>query len=74
MEQKERARKWLRLLLGLLVLWDLGIGIYAIFFAKHFEQFIQFAPRSEPLFIRGVGLYWLFAAYFQFLGFRNPEK
>ncbi|NIP22559.1 MAG: hypothetical protein GWN67_19970 [Phycisphaerae bacterium] len=73
-EKKRVARKYLRLLLGALVLWDLGIGIYAVFLAKHFQEFILFTPRVEPLFIRGVGMYWLFAAYLQFLGFRNPEK
>lgn len=74
MEKKEVARKYLRLLLAVLVFWDLGIGVYAIFFAKHFQQFILFTPQNEPLFIRGVGVYWLFAAYLQFLGFKNPEK
>jgi hypothetical protein len=74
MEEKEIARKRLRLLLLMLVFWDLGIGVYAVFFAKHFQQLILFTPRSEPLFVRGVGVYWLFAAYLQFLGFKNPEK
>jgi hypothetical protein len=74
MEEYKIIRKRLRLLLLILVFWDLGIGVYAVFFAKHFQQLIMFAPQSEPLFIRGVGVYWLFAAYFQFLGFRNPEK
>lgn len=74
MEERETARKCLRVLLALLVLWDLGIGVYAVFWAKHFQQIVLFAPQTEPLFIRGVGIYWLFAAYFQFLGFRNPEK
>ena len=74
MEQKEVARKRLRLLLAVLFFWDIGIGVYAIFFAKHFQQFILFTPQYEPLFIRGVGVYWLFAAYIQFLGFKNPEK
>ena len=74
MEDNEAIRKRLRLLLLMLVFWDMGIGVYAVFFAKHFQQFILFTPQSEPLFIRGVGVYWLFAAYFQFLGFRNPEK
>lgn len=74
MEEKEVARKRLRLLLAMLVLWDLGIGVYAVFCAKHFQQLILFTPQSEPLFIRGVGVYWLFAAYLQFLGFKNPEK
>ena len=74
MEEKENARRRLRVLLAVLALWDLGIGVYAVFLAKHLQQVILFAPQSEPLFIRGVGVYWLFAAYFQFLGFRNPEK
>ena len=74
MEEYKVIRKRLRLLLLILVFWDLGIGIYAVFFAKHFQELILFTPRSEPLFMRGVGVYWLFAAYFQFLGFRNPEK
>ena len=73
-EEKKVARKYLRLLLGALVLWDLGIGVYAVFLAKYFQEFILFAPRVEPLFIRGVGMYWLFAAYLQFLGFRNTGK
>lgn len=69
-----RARKQLRLLMVLLALWDLGIGIYAVGFPKHLQQVVCFAPRAEPLFIRGVGVYWLFAAYMQFLGFRDPTK
>jgi hypothetical protein len=55
-EEKEIARKRLRLLLAL---WDLGIGVYAVFWAKDFQQIFLFAPRIEPLFIRGVRLYWL---------------
>jgi len=74
MEDYAVARKRLRLLLLILVLWDLAIGVYAVIFAKHFQEFIRFTLQYEPLFIRGVGVYWLFAAYFQFLGFRNPEK
>ena len=74
MEAKEKARKYLRLLLAIMVLWDIGIGMYAIFFAKHFQQVILFTPQNEPLFIRGVGIYWIFAAYIQFLGFKNPER
>ncbi len=74
MGKKEIASKYLRLLLIILVLWDLGIGVYAVFFAKHFQEVILFTPQNEPLFIRGVGVYWLFAAYIQFLGFKNPEK
>jgi hypothetical protein len=74
MEENEIARKHLRLLLLMMVLWDLGIGVYAVFFAKHFQQVILFTPQSEPLFVRGVGVYWLFAAYIQFLGFKKIQK
>ena len=70
----EKAEKLLKLLLGTLIFWDLGLGIYGVVFAKHFEAFVQFTPQYEPLFIRGVGMYWLFAAWFQFLGSRNPRK
>lgn len=70
----EKAERLLKLLLGTLIFWDLGLGLYAVVFAKHFESWVQFAPQYEPLFIRGVGMYWLFAAWFQFLGSRNPRK
>ena len=68
------ATRRLRYLLGALVLWDLGLGLYAVAFAGHFQDLIRFDCRPEPLFIRGVGVYWLFAAYFQLLGLRNPAK
>ncbi len=74
MKEKDTARKRLRLLLALMALWDLVIGVYAVFGAHHLQQMVQFTPQSEPLFIRGVGVYWLFAAYLQLLGFRDPEK
>lgn len=74
MDQSVVARKRLRLMLLLLTLWDTIIGVYAVFFAHHLQQVVNFVPQPEPLFIRGVGVYWLFAAYFQFLGYRNPEK
>lgn len=47
MGEYEVSQKRLRLLLLLLVFWDLGIGVYAVFFAKHFQDFILFAPRVE---------------------------
>lgn len=73
-DTQAKAEKLLKLLLGTLIFWDLGLGIYAVVFAKHFETLVQFTPQYEPLFIRGVGMYWLFAAWFQFLGSRNPRK
>lgn len=74
MDDENAARRYLRLLLGILVLWDIGIGLYAVLFAKHLQQLILFTPQNEPLFIRGVGVYWLFAGYIQFLGLIKPEK
>ena len=74
MSETDATVRRLRLLLGGLVFWDFAIGSYAVFFAKHMQELIRFAPQSEPLFIRGVGVYWLFAAYFQFLAFRDPRK
>lgn len=68
------AQKRLRLMLLLLAIWDLGIGVYAVVFAGHLQHVVNPVPCAELLFIRGVGMYWLFAAYFQFLGFINPEK
>ena len=70
----QTAQRNLRFMLGLLVLWDLGIGIYAVGFADHMQRVLMFAERAEPLFMRGVGVYWLFASFFQFLGWRNPRK
>jgi hypothetical protein len=73
-DRMEKAEKLLKLLMGTLIFWDFGLGVYAVFFAKNFETWIRFTPQYEPLFIRGVGMYWLFAAWFQFLGSRNPRK
>ncbi len=69
-----KTERNLRVLLGMLVLWDLGLAIYAIGFAPQLHSFIRYPPQPEPLFTRGVGVYWLFAAYIQFLGFLNPRK
>ncbi len=68
------AETWLKRLLGLMVLWDLGLAIYAVGFAHQFQEFVRFAPEPEPLFVRGTGMYWLFAAWFQLLGALNPRK
>lgn len=74
MDSAQTARRNLRYLLGMLVLWDFGIGVYAVGFADHMQGVVMFAERAEPLFMRGVGMYWLFAAFFQFLGCRDPRK
>ncbi|MBZ5510994.1 MAG: hypothetical protein LAN70_07460 [Acidobacteriia bacterium] len=64
----------MKILLVILVLWDLGLSVCAIGFAPQLDAFIRFPPQPEPLFTRGVGVYWLFAAYIQLLGFLNPRK
>lgn len=74
MDKTQSACRNLRFMLALLVLWDFGIGGYAVGFAEHMQQVIRFVPQPEPLFIRGVGVYWLFAAFFQYLGWRDPRK
>ena len=70
----KRAEKLLRWVVGLLIFWDFGLAIYAVGFPHHFQEWIRFPPQPEPLFVRGVGMYWLFASWFQFLGWRNPRK
>lgn len=74
MQERDIIVTRMRVLLAILVLWDVALGCYAVFAARHFQRVILFDPQTEPLFIRGVGLYWLFAAYVQFLGFRSPTR
>jgi len=69
-----KAERYLRLLLAVLVVWDVGIGAYALLFPHQVHALIRFPPQPEPLFTRGVGLYWLFAGYIQLLGCLNPRK
>jgi hypothetical protein len=78
--------KWLKLLratLLFLVFFDLAIAIPALFFpewaigiAKLNSDAVRGAMyRSgtiEPLFLRGVGILWLVAAYVQLLAWRDP--
>jgi hypothetical protein len=69
-----KAERFLRLLLAVLVVWDVGIGLFTMVFPHQVHALIRFPAEPEPLFTRGVGLYWLFAAYIQFLGLLNPRK
>lgn len=70
----DRAEKWLRWLLLLLVLWDFGLAIYAIGFPHHVLELGRFEPQTEPMWTRGVGLYWGFAGWIQLLAWRSPRR
>lgn len=80
--QGEKAEKLLRLMLGALVLWDLGLAVWSVGFPRHFEDFtiagvnrtLGVTVPSYPIYTRGTGMYWGFAAWFQFLGARDPRK
>jgi hypothetical protein len=74
MTEYNMVRKRLRILMALMVIWDLVIGVYAVFWGKHMQSLLGLDSGIEPMFLRGVGVYWLFASYMQFLGCRNPEK
>jgi hypothetical protein len=70
----ERAEKALRLLLFALVLWDFGLAIFAIGFPHTVLELGRFEPQTEPMWTRGVGLYWGFAGWMQLLGWRSPRR
>lgn len=70
----ERAEKILKWVLGLLVFWDLGLGLFAVFFAGTFESMAGTTSSPDAIWARGTGMYWLLASYFQLLGARAPRK
>ena len=68
------AERRLKIILFLLMLWDFGLAIYAIGFPHHLQAVGRFEPQSEPLWTRGVGVYWGFAGWMQLLGWRDPRR
>ena len=74
MEIYHTARRRLRFILALLFLSELPVAIYLLFFPYHFQQTFNLTAGGEPFFIREVGNFLLFATYFQYIAFRNPEK
>lgn len=83
MNTKEKCMRYLRWVLLFLVFFDLSIGIPAIFFpgwivemGKLNSDFVQGAMyRSgpiEPIFLRGIGILWLLAAYVQYIAWKDP--
>lgn len=74
MEIYNTARRRLRFILALLFLSELPVAIYLLFFPYHFQQIFNFTVGADPFFIREVGNFLVFATYFQYTAFRNPEK
>ncbi|MBI4651811.1 hypothetical protein HY745_11120 [Candidatus Desantisbacteria bacterium] len=75
--------KYLKLILLFLIFFDLSIAIPALFFpqwvigaGKLNSDFISGAMYKsgpiEPVFLRGIGILWLLAAYIQYLAWRDP--
>lgn len=84
MPARQRWYKALRALLLFLVFFDLAIAIPALAFPgwviglgalnADVPGALYRAGPVEPIFLRGVGLLWLMAAYVQYLAFRDPER
>jgi len=83
MANRETYIKLLRLCLLGLVIFDLVIMVPALFFPGWVIDLgslnsgsISGAPyragNIEPLFLRGVGILWLLAAYVQYVAWRDP--
>ena len=70
----QQAERWLRRLLLLLVLWDFGLAVGTIGFPDFVLRFGRFEPQTEPLWTRGVGMYWGFAGWMQLLAWRSPRR
>ena len=70
----EQAERRLKLLLGLLMFWDTGLGLIALFAPHGFETWVNLTPQDEPMFRRVTGVYLCFGGFYQFLGWRNPRK
>jgi len=79
---------WMRFLRGILlflVFFDLSIAIPALLFprwiiemGKFNSDFVEGAMyRSgyiEPIFLRGIGILWLLAAYVQYIAWKDPVR
>ena len=74
MEKYNSARRKLRILLALLFISELPVAMYLLFFPYHFQSVFNLPSGPEPFFVREVGNFLIFAAYFQYIAFRNPEK
>jgi hypothetical protein len=73
-EKKAIYLKWLKRILLFLVFFDLGLGIWAIGFPSSVLKAGNLPIPPEPIFVRGVGVFWLLVAYIQFLAWKDPIK
>lgn len=85
MSADDKWMKYLRWLLLFLVFFDIAIAIPALLFpgwiietAKLSSDAIAGAMyRSgtvEPIFLRGMGILWLLAAYIQYIAWKDPAR
>ena len=85
MNNNERWMKYLRGILLFLVFFDLSIAVPALFFPEwiielgklNSDYVVGAMYRSgpiEPIFLRGIGILWLLAAYVQFIAWKEPAK
>ena len=85
MKTKENWMRYLRWTLLFLVFFDLSIAIPALFFPTWIIDLLKLNSdivtgamyRSgpiEPVFLRGVGVLWLLAAYVQYIAWRDPAR
>lgn len=82
-EDSAKWLKWFRATLMFLVFFDLFLAVVALFFPHVLIQIgsldsdavtgAMYRPGNiEPIFMRGVGILWLLAAYVQYVGWRDP--
>jgi hypothetical protein len=81
----EKRMRYLRGILLFLVFFDLALAIPALFFpewilelgklnADHVVGAMYRSGHIEPIFLRGMGVLWLLAAYVQFIAWKDPAK
>lgn len=79
------AMKWLRAILLFLVAFDLTLAVIALLFPRWVLAIGSLSSDAvhgamyrsgpiEPIFLRGVGVLWLLAAYVQLLAWKDPAR
>ena len=85
MDMNEKWMRYLRGILLFLVFFDLSIAVPALFFPEWIIEFGKLNSDSvvgamyrsgpiEPIFLRGIGILWLLAAYVQFIAWKDPAN
>ncbi len=83
--QDPATLKWLRAVLLFLVVFDLILAVAALLFPRWMLAIGKLnsdavrgamyrSGRVEPIFVRGVGVLWLLAAYVQYLAWKEPVR